>query len=67
MIGAWSHPNNSRSTWEKQFQPKVGHVVHAGASALYFALYDGVLLGKFFTLLEAQTCVEEYDRSRVRR
>lgn len=64
MIGAWSHPNNSTTTWEFSFVRKVGHVVHAGGPALYFALYDGVILGKFFTLLEAQTCVEEYDRRR---
>lgn len=66
MTPRWTQPNNSTTTWECKFNPKVGHIVLAGYSGLYFALYDGVLLGQFFTLLEAQTRVEEEDRRRVR-
>lgn len=64
MTYRWINPNNSAITWECQFHPKVGHVVHAGASALFFALYDGVLLGSYFTLAEAQARVESEHRLR---
>lgn len=64
MTYRWINPNNSPITWECQFHPKVGHVVHAGASALFFALYDGALLGGYFTLAEAQARVESEHRLR---